>query len=401
MHTGWMPTGRPIWRAVKRCAAWMTALVLAAAAAAVLSACATGGAGATSASGRLAVAPTGDDANSCSESSPCRTFDHAYHVAQPGQVVVVAPGSYAEQKLTPDSTKTSIADVVFRAAVRASVTVAGLSVHGSHITFQNMTLNGDWQTYHETRDVTFRRLVVHGAIFTQSSSNIRVLGGSVGGVVDTKPQFGAWPPNTTNRNIVIDGVTFHDVTRSGDFQHVECLLIAGIDGLMIRNSRFYNCDVFDVSLGEMNGSGPPRNITIENNFFGGADGYFSLDFNSNTTSFTNVLIRNNSSTQAMYLGNDIRKLKNVRVIANVAPNKPGACDDRIFYSHNVWAGTRCSATDRNAPLGFRNPAVGDFHLRKGAAAIGHGDPRNFPKTDIDGRKRQRGKRVDAGAAQWR
>lgn len=360
----------------------------------------TGGA-AASASGRLAVSPTGSDGNACSTKSPCRTFDRAYHVAKPGQVIDVAPGSYGEQKLTPDPTKTSAVDVVFRAAVRRTVTVAGLSVHGSHITFQNMTVNGDWQTFHETHDVTFRKLVVRGGVFTQSSSNIRVLGGSVGGLVDTKPQFGAWPPNTTNRNIVVDGVTFHDVTRSGDYQHVECLLVAGIDGLVIRNSRFYNCDVFDVSIGEMNGSGPPRNITIENNFFGAANGYFSLEFNTNTTSFTNVLIRNNSSTQAMYLGNDIPKLTNVRVIANVGPNNPWACDDRIVYAYNVWKGTRCSSTDHNAPSGFRNPAAGDFHLVKGAAAIGHGDPKNFPRTDIDGRKRHMGKRVDAGAAQWR
>jgi hypothetical protein len=396
-----MPTGRQISRAARRCASWIPLVVLAAGAAAMLCGCGTTGAGAASASEHLAVAATGTDNDSCSQSSPCLTFDRAYHVAKPGQVVDVATGSYGEQELTPDAAKTSIDDVVFRAADRRNTAVAGLSVHGSHITFQNLTVNGDWQTFHETRDVVFRDLVVHGAIFTQSSTNIRVFGGSVGGVVDTKPQFGAWPPNTTNHNIVIDGVRFHDVRRSGDFQHVECLLVAGIDGLVIRNSRFSNCDVFDVSIGEMNGSGPPRNIMIENNFFGGAEGYFSLDFNSNTTSFTNVLIRNNSSTQAMYFGNDIRKLKNVRVIANVAPNKPGACDDRIFYSHNVWAGTRCSATDRNAPSGFRNPAAVDLHLRKGAAAIGHGDPNNFPKTDIDGRTRHRGKRVDAGAAQWR
>jgi hypothetical protein len=400
MHTEWMPSARLIWRAVRRRSGWILPIISSAAAAALLSGCATRSA-AANASDVLAVAPTGSDGNPCTEASPCRSFDRAYHVAKPGQVVIVAPGSYPEQKVTADPEKTLAADVVFRAVVRSAVTVGGLSVHGSHITFQNMRVNGDWQTFHETHDVTFRRLVVHGSVFTQSSSNIRVLGGSVGGVVDTKPQFGAWPPNTTNRNIVVDGVTFHDVNRSGDSQHVECLLVAGIDGLVIRNSRFYNCDVFDVSIGEMNGSPPPRNITIENNFFGGADGYFSLDFNSNTTSFTNVLIRNNSSTQAMYLGNDIPKLKNVRVIANVAPNKPGACDDRIMYAYNVWAGTRCSSTDRNAPSGFRNPAAGDLHLVKGSAAIGRGDPTNFPRTDIDGRKRHPGKRLDAGAAQWR
>jgi hypothetical protein len=279
----------------------------------------------------------------------------------------------------------------------ASVVVGGLDVHASHVTFQDMTVNEGWQTFHETDDVTFRNLTVNGAIYTQSSSNITVAGGSVGGVQDVKPQFGAWPPETANRNIVVDGVTFHDVRRSSEDQHVECLLVAGIDGLVIRNSRFYNCDVFDVSIGEMNGSPPPQNITIENNFFGAANGYFSLDFNSNTTSLTNVLIRNNSSAQAMHLGNDIPQLTNVRVIANVAPNKPWACDKRVVYAYNVWEGARCAATDRNARSGFRDPAADDLHLVNGAKAIGRGNPKSFPKRDIDGQKRPQGKRVDAGA----
>jgi len=191
------------------------------------------------------------------------------------------------------------------------------------------------------------------------------------------------------------------VTRSGPGVHVECLLVAGIDGLVVRNSRFRNCGVFDLSIGEMNDSGPPRNILIENNFFGGSDGYFSLQFNTNSSSLTNVLVRNNSSTQEMSLGNEIPTLTNVRAIANVAPYSRRSCDDRIVYAHNVWAGARCGRTDLNAASGFRNPASLDFHLTARSRAIGHGDPKSWPKRDIDGQRRPQGRKVDAGADERR
>jgi hypothetical protein len=343
------------------------------------------------------LSPSGSDANPCSPVLPCLSFDRAYHLAQPGQVVEVAGGTYGDQNVLADASKTASADVIFRPAAGASVSLGSLEVYGSHVTFRQLAVNGDWQTYHGTDDVTFRDVTVHGVILTQSSSNITVIGGSVGGTVDTKSQFGNWPVGTDNRNIVVDGVTFHDVTRSGSGVHVECLLVGGTDGFVLRNSRFSNCDVFDVSIGQMNDSGPPRNITVENNFFGGSNGYFSFDINTMTASLSNVLIRNNSSPQQMYFGNALPILSNVRVVSNVAPISASNCEGRILYSHNVWQGGACGATDLNAAAGFRNPAANDLHLVAGAAAIDRGDPSSYPAADFDGQARPQGAHPDAGA----
>jgi hypothetical protein len=288
--------------------------------------------------------------------------------------------------------------VVFRPAPGASVTLNGwLNVYGAHISFQDMKVNGGWQTYDGTDDITFRNLSVNGEILTQSSSNISVIGGDVCCSVDTKSQFGNWPPGTDNTNILIDGVSFHDVSRSNSSVHVECLLIGGTIGLTIRNSKFWNCDVFDVSIGEMNGSSSPRNLVIENNFFGTSNGYFSFDFNTNTRSLTNVTIRNNSATQEMYLGNAIGTLTNVVATGNIAPVSPWNCDGRIAYSYNVFQGGTCGSTDMNASAGFRNAGALDLHLNPGSPAINHGNPSNYPGLDIDGNTRPMGGVPDAGA----
>ena len=346
----------------------------------------------------LFISPGGSDSHACTRAAPCLSFNRAYHAAKPGRVVEIAGGSYGRQLILPDPGKRGTRDVVLRPARGATVTVSDqLTVDASHVTLSGLRINGDWRTDRQTRDVTFRNLTVNGGIYINSSSHIRVIGGSVGGLRDTKPQIGAWPPGTRNTNILIDGVTFHDITRSGPGVHIECLLIGGVDGLVVRNSRFRNCGVFDLSIGAMNDSGPPRNILIENNFFSSSDGYFSLQFNTNSTSLTNVLVRYNSSSQEMSLGNAIPILRNVRVIANVAPYHGVSCDNRIQYASNVWSGTRCARTDTSAPMGFRNAAAGDLHLVKGARAIGHGARGSFPARDIDGQRRPQGRRVDAGA----
>jgi hypothetical protein len=174
-------------------------------------------------------------------------------------------------------------------------------------------------------------------------------------------------------------------------------MVSGVIGFTLRNSRFYNCDVFDISITEMNGADSPRNITVENNFFGTSSGYFSFDFNTNIRSLVNVTIRNNSATQEMYLGNEIASITNFVATGNIAPISPWACDGRIAYSYNVFQGATCGSTDINAPAGFRNPAALDLHLNPGAAAINRGNPGNYPTKDIDAQSRPMSGMPDAGA----
>src|SRR5215210_2853501 len=84
------------------------------------------------------IATTGSDANACTATAPCRSFDRAYRSAAPGQVVEVAAGAYGGQSIPADASKASPDDVVFRPAAGADVTLGGLTVRGNHVEVRDM-----------------------------------------------------------------------------------------------------------------------------------------------------------------------------------------------------------------------------------------------------------------------
>ena len=342
------------------------------------------------------VSPTGSDAGACTRQSPCLSFDRAYRAARAGETVEVAGGAYASQTIGVDATKVSTRDVVFRPRPGASVDVGGngLTVFGRHIEFRDFRVSGGWHAKPGSDDLTFRR-VRSKDLFITSASNIRVLGGSIGPTTDYDPQI---KPNSSSspvpRNIVLDGVYFHDMTLSpGSNAHVECLQVAEVDGLTIRNSKFTNCAHHSIFISAW-WDGMVRNVTLENNWGGSVpNGYYGFRVAPYDGHCENVVLRNNSSVMPILIDD----CRSVRMIANVAPQEQRLCRSGVIYEHNVWQGAKCSPTDVNAPSGFRDPAKFDLHLRLGSRAIGRGSPKEFPARDIDGQRRPRGGRPDAGA----
>jgi hypothetical protein len=368
-------------------------LALLALALAVAAGC--GGAAPGAVQGTLLVTPSGNDGNDCSASSPCASFDRAYRMAAPGQVVEVAAGRYPEQEIRVDPARTGGKAVVFRPQPGAVVELDGLSARGSRFEVARMTIDGIG-THPTASDITFRDIKNVGGIFVTSSRRIRFLGGSVGPGVDYHSIIGA-STATPPRQILIDGVDFHDWTRSGPDVHTECLQIGAGVGITIRNSRFRNCDVFGLFVSYFGPAGPPRKLVIENNFFdrGGDGGFYSIRFANYPRVWRDVLVRHNSALQPINVDPKPRKVR-FRIIGNVAPSRPWECADGVVYRYNVWAGARCDRTDMNAPTGFRNPRTLDLRLKAGAAAIDHVKSGYSPR-DIEGQRRPRGKAADAGA----
>jgi hypothetical protein len=356
-------------------------------------------AGSRAASGAtLYVSVSGSDSASCTSSAPCQSFDRANRLAPAGARVIVGGGDYPPQTLQANSRQG--ARVVFAPAPRAKVTIADeLNVYASHIEFQRMNVS-DWYVREGATDLVFRSMNVQ-LFFIRSASNIAVIGGSVGGIDDGSAATvgSTYQSRVPAKNIVIDHVRFHDVTRRGDpSAHVQCLFVQSVDGLVIRNSSFRNCDVFDVYVNNI-GVGPvPKNILFENNLFGQATGggYYSLYVrNDPGDTIDGLVVRYNSFVQGPHF--DEGSYTNSRVVANVSPFEQAQCAKGLAFARNVFDRARCGSTDRRAALAFVDPEAFRLALKPGAAGINAGDPTDMPPTDILGRKRPRGRGPDAGA----
>jgi hypothetical protein len=365
----------------------------------------------------LFVSPSGSDANACTRAAPCQSFDRAYHVARPGQVVAVLAGSYPTQTITADATKHAPA-VVFAPRTAGSVRVKNVTVLGSYIDLDGLTIAGIWYVgvnssstaqAAQPHDVVLRDVKASN-FFITGASDVSVLGGKIGPTVDNAAQIkGCYQCRYAPQNITIDGVTFRDFSRKTGGKHMECLHVYPAQGLTIRNSRFFNCAIIDLFLENYGAGGDLRDITIENNVFdapgshGGAldRGYYALAFEGAKRPITNVRIAYNSLLAGSIPGFDSSAtFSNVVVEANVGALNQRFCSAGVTFAYNVWENAKCSASDTTAPSGFADPGHYDFRLRPGAAAINHGDPNRHPATDVDGRLRPRRWAPDAGAYQW-
>ena len=363
--------------------------------------CALGAAGAAAPASRpgLFVSANGSDSARCTASAPCRSFNRAYRLARPGQVIGVLAGAYPRQVLDADPRKTSSKDVLFRPEPSgAAVTVDWIEDSASHVEFRSLHVSGSWRAL-EATDVTFRRVITSRFVIA-SSTKISVLGGRVGPTNNASNDIGPIDRTTTRapQSILIDGVTITGFHQADGESHVDCLHVWGVTGLVVRRSRFRDCEHFDMLLNWDGSAGPPQHVLVENNFFDCCrSGYYSVYVGGEGGGYHDILVRNNSSDKAMGVHDAATVSGNVRFLANVAPGFDGCGHRGVIADYNVWTRGSCGPHDRRGSTGFVDPAHFDFHLGRGAAAINHGDPKSYPRRDIDGQRRPVGRRADAGA----
>jgi hypothetical protein len=373
------------------------------------------GCGTATAATTYYIAPSGSDAGSCSQDRPCGTLDRAFHAAAPGDVVQLADGSYGDQRVRPDASKT--APVTLQAAPGATPSFGALDIGASNVTVigpyratslstngqpgspirnvlvQNVTVDG--QARQTTvgyaasiQNVTWRDIDISNDV---NSSLVLVDGGPAGGVAD----------------MTIDHVTFHDaLTTPGSTAHTECLYLLGGTRITVRNSFFYNCRTFDMFVTGSDAS-QPSDYTVESNVFehsifpDGKPHYISVQFRDQSP-VNGLQFRNNTAETPVGWPSDPVGPRGGTVAGNLLAG--GAeCKSGLTFSHNVTTGSACSSTDVRASGatlrgGFVDYTHHNWRLKQGALAIDRGDPSNFPATDRDGLRRLGA--PDAGAHEY-
>ena len=303
--------------------------------------------------------------------------------------------------------------VIFQPAPKATVTVTGeLTIRATHLELRRMTLN-NLELPRDAGNVTLRGIRNHG-FWIEGASNITFLGGEVTcGKCPFHPFLtdGGSPDNRPPRKILFDGVYFHDWHASEAGQHTECLQILSGDGVTIRNSVFKNCATADGGRGATAnlqiswiGRGPKtRNILVENNFFYPSGSSFAI----NAGDWINLDFRYNSIAGPIIVGSGWGDGTPVEFVGNVmrfsecqGPRTGSGTSSKYIYRYNVLDGGTCGPTDKNAPAGFVDPTK-NLRLKPNAAAVNSGDPASHPRRDIDGERRPKGGRPDAGADERR
>jgi hypothetical protein len=357
----------------------------------------------------------------------CGSLAAAYTAAAPRDTVAVARGSYGRQVLGAgtkpvtiqnapgarpvfgttqiDASNVRLTGVTIRRTDDPGPNVATLLVNGSHDVFNRIQVNtknmrgrqgigasGDWDLFE------------NGSTFNVIDEKGALVGGS---------------------HVTFVNFNFHDVRVTGSLIHNECVFSDG-PNLTVRRSHFWHCPTMDlfITRGDWWNQQPYGGVTIENNVFEHSRmesstswHYYGLLFGGQLAydgaPLENLKVRYNTFETSVSLG-DFKAVGDSEWVGNVGGG--WNCIPGMRYRHNV--GQKCSATDRAvsrpsacgppacqrvrvAAQGWVNPARHNFHLRRGAPAIGAGDPADYPRLDKDGRRRPAGRAPDAGAYEYR
>jgi hypothetical protein len=231
--------------------------------------------------GNIRISPSGNDAT-CARgdaSRPCASFNRAYQVAQPGDLVSVDSGSYPAQRIAYDATKSSD-PVTFAPSDGASVFLDRLDIGQpqldirapQHIVVSDMNIDYT-EVWDGAEDIALKNLqgrsfdVLYGG-GSSPPSNVRILGGDFGScemIADAKECVNY----VSGQNVVIDGARLHDIT-SNDLvtAHVDGIFVRGCQGCAIRSSTFSGNDVTNIRIQNCCDLPQNTNLTIESNSFG-------------------------------------------------------------------------------------------------------------------------------------
>lgn len=359
----------------------------------------------------------------------CRSLWAAYKTARSGDIINITDGTYTSQTLGGGTKR-----ILFRAAgpgrprfgqivsAASDVTLRGVAIEARDIDANPRACSGPDNAilYPCGARQTFANVVIDG--LNGRSTNVHGIRGvgegfvlknsEVRNIVDNKGFEGGAV------GMVFDHNYWHDIRATNELVHNECAYVDGGDRQVWRRNRFVGCPTMALFFTNWSGGPAYRDVVVENNMFG-----HTLDDEQKAHVGCAVVLGAGADGQNTFVGWTVRYNTFETCVYNVGSS--GTSDDNgsgrwygnlgggwgcvpeFFYHHNV--GTACGPTDLavsphsndstapNRVTWYINAAAADLHLKPHVAAIGRGDPGDFPSTDIDGQRRPIGRTPDAGA----
>jgi hypothetical protein len=217
------------------------------------------------------VSPDGRG-GACSLARPCDSFGAAYGRARPGDTVVVGGGTYPRSQIISGD-KGSTRPVLVRAAAGQKIVITGgLDVRADYVRVvgpMRLARGLDIDDPNKANPIVGVRVsgVTAPSSYIENARDLMIAHSRLGGVPGQPiVMIGAWP---TSYRIAFNKVSFYGNYPTDSSQHLECVFVTGVQGLAIRNSRFWDCGYFNILVGMCCGAQrQPSNLVLENNHFG-------------------------------------------------------------------------------------------------------------------------------------
>lgn len=381
----------------------------------------------------LYVATDGNDASTCSQSSPCLTINAAYQKANPGDTIELAGGTYPNQSIEyrPDAenwpTSGSVeagfsSNVTVRPTSGATVTVSGIRVDSPHVTIKDMTSTAEvflWlrAKYGRAEKLTSRYVslnadntaLVKSRVFSPRGTGpdasydaVRLSGEGPGqplpsGILLEDNDLG--PALKSDKDICWKTTDRSNCPYGESDEHLDSVQGLGAKNLIIRRNLIREADSQSMALGDEFGTN--ENVLVENNVIEGCsppraecEGYFAMGAKGINFKVLNNTIKGSIypengplETQGYFVGNIVSRLQCYAGYPRRTQNlvtSPAATDDLGGCPNNT--------------LGTPTYAEDGRHLAAGSLGINFG-VLNGSGTDMDCGSRTDGS-VDVGADEF-